>query len=302
MPWEAQPIVEPVSSATIEQIGNSATFNVISGCVLTYDATDMTVDLGVGEITHNGSSVAVTAAANGYTLVADPTNPRWIWLAVDNTGTAAQVNGDPAVAPMVPALGDNVGIALVYVQAGLTIADSASYKLDKRVPAVPVPAVLVPGYTLAGSNTTEQTTTSTSAVDLVTISGLSIPATSPVMIIGNWRKSAGAAAAVGFGLKVNATVIGEASTSSAIVVNTNSTNQAQNGGFVVYLMPRRTDYQGGAFGYFNPRKGGTTTGNTPANDADIPTDTITSIAIRAISGSASVTAAVTDVAVYEMDI
>ena len=65
-------------------------------------------------------------------------------------------------------------------------------------------------------------------------------------------------------------------------------------------MPRRTSYQGGAFGFYNQRRGGTSTGNTPANDADIPTDTITSIAIRAISGSASVTAAVTDVRVYEM--
>lgn len=156
------------------------------------------------------------------------------------------------------------------------------------------------GVTLVGSNTTEQTTTSTSAVDLVTISSLSIAATTPVMIVGNFRKTSGAAVRVGLGLKVNSTVVGEASTSSGIVAYSGATDEAQNGGFVVFLMPRRTNYQGGAYGFFNERRGGTSTGNTPANDANVPTDTITSIAIRAISGNALVTAAVTDVRIYTM--
>lgn len=155
-------------------------------------------------------------------------------------------------------------------------------------------------FVLVGSSTTEQTTASTSAVDLVTISGLSIPATTPIMITGNFRKTSGAATRVGVGLKINSTVVGEASAASATVALSGATDEAQNGGFQVIIMPRRANYQGGAFGFYNQRRNGTSTGNAPAADADIPTDTITSIALRAISGNASVTMGVSDVYVYAM--
>ncbi len=204
------------------------------------------------------------------------------------TGTAIEVAWGLAVRNSLAQLNPSGAVA---GQVPIVNAGQDGYDFDD------VPA---PGLSPVGSNTTEQTTTSTSAVDLVTISGLSIPATSPVMIVGNWRKTAGAAAAVGFGLKVNSTVVGEASVSSPIVANSTAANEAQTGGFVVFLMPRRTNYQGGAFGFYNQRRGATSSGNTPANDADIPIATITSIALRAISGSASVTAAITDVRVYEM--
>jgi len=129
--------VEPVSDSTFEQVGNQGLYNVVTGCGLTYDAADMTVDLAAGVITHNGAVTSVTGGTAAYTLVSDPTNPRWTWLAIDSTGAATQVNGDPAATPSVPELGDNVGVALVYVQAALTIASDATYKIDKRVPVVP---------------------------------------------------------------------------------------------------------------------------------------------------------------------
>ncbi len=136
MPWSALDNVEPIAATTIEAIANLGLYNVQSGCALTYGTGDLDIDLAAGVVTHNGSSTTVSAQASAYTLVPDSADPRWTWCGIDNTGTAAQVDGDPATPPPVPDLGDNVGDALVYVQAGLTIANNATYKIDKRVPAV----------------------------------------------------------------------------------------------------------------------------------------------------------------------
>lgn len=129
---------EPISDTFGEQATNSWLYNVINpeggSCALTYDAVDLTVDLAAGQITHFGSIVAVAVAANAFTLVADTTFPRWTWLALSSAGAAVVVSGDPAAVPSVPELGDRVALALVYVQANLTIANSATYKIDKRVP------------------------------------------------------------------------------------------------------------------------------------------------------------------------
>jgi len=132
--WEAVDNVEPISDSTIEQLGNQALYNVVSGCALTYDAADMTVDLAAGVITHDGAVTPVAGGTAEWTLVSDPSNPRWTWLGIDDTGSGVIVSGDPAAIPSVPELGDNVGVALVYVQAGLTVASDATYKIDKRVP------------------------------------------------------------------------------------------------------------------------------------------------------------------------
>lgn len=129
---------EPISDTFGEQAANQFLYNVINpeggSCALTYDAADLTVDLAAGQITHFGSIVAVAVTANAFTLVADTTFPRWTWLALSSAGAAVVVSGDPATVPSVPELGDRVALALVYVQANLTIANSATYKIDKRLP------------------------------------------------------------------------------------------------------------------------------------------------------------------------
>lgn len=130
-------LVEPISDTFGEQATNAYLYNVVSpdlgSCSLTYDASDLTVDLAAGNITHFGSNVAVAVAANAFTLVADTTFPRWTWLALSSAGAPVVVSGDPAATPSVPELGDRVAVALVYVQANLTIAFNAEQKLDKRV-------------------------------------------------------------------------------------------------------------------------------------------------------------------------
>lgn len=129
--WQAEDTVEPIADTTIEGIANFNNYSVTSGCGLTYSGANMTVTVAAGSVLHNGSTV--TVAGNNVTLVADATNPRWTWIGVPSTGTAAIISGTAAATPTVPEIGDYVPLALVYVQANLTVANNATYKLDKRV-------------------------------------------------------------------------------------------------------------------------------------------------------------------------
>lgn len=139
---ESLPDVEPVSAGWIDAIANAGLYHVIEGCDVTYDPSDMTVDVAAGTVMHNGTEIAVSAQPNAITLVADATNPRWAWIAVDDTGDIDVVHGDAAAvavdAPAVPSPGDRVLLALVYITAAATVANNLTNKLDKRImwPAV----------------------------------------------------------------------------------------------------------------------------------------------------------------------
>lgn len=299
--------VEPVSDTFGEQATNAGIYSVIlpqlGSCALTYDAGDMTVDLAAGRIVHFGNPVTVALAANAFTLVADTTYPRWTWLALSSAGAAAVVSGSPAAVPSVPELGDRVALALVYVQAGLTVANNATYKLDKRLPT---PG----GSILVGYSDTATATISTTAVDLVTISSLSIPVGFTVRVEFNYRKTATAAQAVAFGIKVNSTIVQEA-TVSAGVPRSSASNQAENGMAIYKIMPRSsTNYTSGAwwdFATYVTSSGFNAAslaqdisagGFTRSLSAPMPNATITSIAIRAINGTSNNNAEVTAVRVY----
>lgn len=150
------------------------------------------------------------------------------------------------------------------------------------------------------SNTAEVTTVSTSAVDLLAFASLSIPVTSGIIIKGVARRTTGAAAAAGLGLKVNATVTCEAQVGTANAVwRSGAGNNTENGVFVIELGPRSGSYGGGFSVYSKSSTPATETGWV-TGDAAVPNATITDIAIRAISGSGSVTVAVKEVAVFEV--
>ena len=70
-----------------------------------------------------------------------------------------------------------------------------------------------------GGTTTEATTTSTSAMDLITISSLTIAAASPWTMTSLWRKTTGHASAASGGLKIVAdstVVVGESTTAATL--------------------------------------------------------------------------------------
>jgi hypothetical protein len=147
------------------------------------------------------------------------------------------------------------------------------------------------GWKLAGSNTVEQTMTSATAGDLVTITGLTIPVTAAIMILTVFRKSA-VAAQLSIGLKLNATVVAEADIASASGIGlTAATNEVQDGLSIVYIGPRSTNYlhgltleytASGASGIQVGAKGAVVLTNA------IPNATITDVIIRGDSdGSAT---------------
>jgi hypothetical protein len=164
-------------------------------------------------------------------------------------------------------------------------------------------------------STTAETTTSTSAVDLVTIdtdttgNTLSIPVDRWSRVWFEYRKTATAAQKACFGLKINSTTVLEASDATG-VPRTSSSNRAEAGWAYFTIPPRSTSNYGfgisadyncfttaGAFAasYSNDLAGGAT--SKPSMTAAIPNAEITSIALRAINTSSSVDAEIRNVTV-----
>ncbi len=156
--------------------------------------------------------------------------------------------------------------------------------------------------TRAGGNTTEATTTSTTAVDLLSVASLSIGATTPFLFVVNGRKTTGAAAAIALGLKLNTTVVGEAVVGNLVLLDSSATNQAENGYSKIIIGSRVTNYLRSGTGHFTVYATANTNSGiaVPINTADIPNATITDVVIRAISGSALVTAGADELQIYAL--
>ena len=136
MAYQAQAVdsTEPISDDGWEISANSTKYGVVWGCDVTFDGSNMTYDVAAGGIMHNGLYVAVAAQANAGTLVADSSHPRFVWIYLASAGAEGMPSGTAAADPAVPALGDNVSLYLVLVQANLSVANSATAKIDKRIP------------------------------------------------------------------------------------------------------------------------------------------------------------------------
>lgn len=90
--------------------------------------------------------------------------------------------------------------------------------------------------TREGGNTTEATTTSTSAVDLLTAASLTLAALQPFYAVAALRRTSGAIAAASVGLKLNSTAVRSAQT-------WDSANDNNKPGWVIYQGgPRLTSY------------------------------------------------------------
>ena len=141
MAWEAGDGQEYWHDTDAEQLATQQINGIIGGCALTYDASDLTVDLGAGTALINGVIKQVSAAANTVTLSADSVSPRWATIGLNSSGTAVLVSGTAAATPSKPELGTIVvPLAVLYITAGETIANNISVKFDRRVP---VPAFVI---------------------------------------------------------------------------------------------------------------------------------------------------------------
>ena len=161
------------------------------------------------------------------------------------------------------------------------------------------PPTTASGLTLVGSDTTERTMTSATAGDLVTITGLSIPATTPFMVVVAVRKSA-AAFDPSIGITINATVVLEAALSAAI--DFPATNEAQDGVVTFMFAPRRTGYDHGVQIVKSLRgasAGSAVVETSGALTAAVPIATVTDVIIRGDSDGTN-TLAIHGVYVYTL--
>lgn len=156
-----------------------------------------------------------------------------------------------------------------------------------------------PGMVYVGGDTTERTTSSTSSATLSTISGLSIATDVPIEIHFSYRKTAGAAAEGVFGLTLNATNVQVPSTSGNSI-HTSGANSAEFGYAVIRIGPRETNYLRSVTIQCTTDVLGTNTVQTLAESSDMPTATITSIVIKGLVSSASITLAIKNVRVYTL--
>lgn len=246
----------------------------------------------------NGTLVA-TAYAGGTVTVgaANATNPRRDYIYYNSSGTVAVKAGTASATPLLPDLASTeIAVAEIYIAANDTTISGASEIIDRRQD-------VSTGMKLVASVNTPTSTTSTSAVDLVTISGLSIPATSGVRIVWQARKQALGATSVAFGIKLNSTVVIEAEDwfiSSEV-------QQAEDGICEFEIAPRATNYLAGMTAEWRFRVSATGAeanqqviyNGTPA--AILPNATITSLAIRARNNSSTNNAAeVSSIQVWQL--
>jgi hypothetical protein len=159
--------------------------------------------------------------------------------------------------------------------------------------------------TREGGQTTEATTTSTTAVDLLSATSLTIAAISPFIFIYNGRKTTGAAADAACGLKLNTTVTAEAISTAIHGYRGTNGNTAEAGGYKALITPRVTNYLHGALVNYSNSYTADNTHQTAhdgaglTTEADFITAQSTSVILRGDTASASVTLGVDELQVYE---
>lgn len=153
---------------------------------------------------------------------------------------------------------------------------------------------------------TEASTTSTSAVDLLGASSLTIAGAQPAKVVVDGRKSSGAAAAAGYGLKLTTTTVQEAVSSvSNGIGGFTSGNEAQEISIVGELRPRVANYTIGKYvgvigAYVTSSGGALGTGFAPGGSptAAYPTAEITAVLIRGITANGCQTLFADELNVY----
>jgi hypothetical protein len=158
---------------------------------------------------------------------------------------------------------------------------------------------------LNGSQTSEATSTATSAADMLTSSTLDIAAAEEFQYIVGGRKTSGAVDNAALGIKINTTVTGEAlAATPARTWGSSTANVAQSGGGQGWFGSRVSNYQGCSGG--NANAFGASGGNRASGSlsglcesAVVPIATVTAVVIRGITDNASNTLGSDELHVYK---
>ena len=228
------------------------------------------------------------------------------WTFYNSSGEALTSFGPVALTDLDIDGGTAIGEAVVG--ADLFIADNGAGGTNVKVTATEIATFIGSAVTREGGQTSEATSTSTSAADLLTSSTLAIAATTPFMFISSNRKTTGATDISCVGLKLNSTVVAEAlddaSHNSKYVWGGRNDANAGDGGSVVWSGSRITNYRQSVYGDGVESPSGAGTGGGSIGGvrlnltANSPTATITAVVLRTIVGNAAITQGSDELHVY----
>ena len=181
------------------------------------------------------------------------------------------------------------------VDADLFIVDDGAGGTNRKTAASRIKTYIgSAAVTRAGGDTSESTTTSTSAADLVSVGSISIAINDPFQLTFGVRKTAGAASKAGVGLKITHSG-GSVTTCEAKITGSNmwlssATDRAEDGMSDTEFAVRDSNYLNGTNNYFTARvssSGGFAVGNAggPTIEAPLPNAVITTLVLRGISTS-----------------
>lgn len=269
------------STTSTQYLANTGTSNVPAWNEVAL-ATGVSGTLPVG----NGGIGATTLTANGA-LIGNGTSAI---TSVDMSTKGGLLAGDGSGNPSVLAVGGTDDHVLT-VDSGETTG--------MKWGAAPTGAL-----SFEGSQATEATTSSDSAVDLLTLASISITAATPFEFSVLARKTGGEVSAAGLGLKLNTTSTGEADASNthvAIWRSGHANEEISSGAAKCFIGPRITNYLRGGTSYYSAAGQNLDRGDAgrPCKTADMPTATITQVVIRGLCDGTGITLGADELMCYE---
>ena len=171
-----------------------------------------------------------------------------------------------------------------------------------------------PSFTIPGSTTDNAVirwdgtsgagTTSTSAVDLLSVSSLSIAATTHIWAAASVRQTANTNRVVGFGMKLNTTVISEAESSynQSDLLWVGEQSVAISGAFLMHMGSRVANFLDGKTRMSSRAKSSVILdlGMSLRAENNMPTATITDVVTRAVCTATAIAGAADEMHVYTL--
>jgi hypothetical protein len=217
---------------------------------------------------------------------------------VDGTVTASKLDTNAVTNAKVA--DDAIGV--VELSATGTASSSTFLRGDNAWAAAGGGAV-----TRAGGNDSEAGMSSTTAAELLASASMSIGAEVPIIMMANVRKGAGGAEGGEIGFTMNAVTVREAAAAVNTLWSSGGQNEAQDGGFVMHILPRATNYQQGLMGMMAAHRTGgsirgSRAGGAVALSADMPIASVTDMDLRGvISSGGNITVSVDHYHLYTLD-